>query len=318
MPLPTRDRRRQSRRHDHRRRAGLQDHARAAVQRDRREGVRRQRHRRPATSARAAHNVAFVVPNIDLAPAGAGHDPAAAPLLRAAAERDDDRPVRERLRVDLQRDAAGVPAPASQRPDDQLQLHARAHEWTQPTPKDVERHRALRRRLRRPPSLRLLGQLRAAVRPVAHRRRAGRCSAGWQINGVAYWQSGLPFNVTNSHGARQHRRRQRSAEPGRRSELDNPTVAQWFNIAAFARAADQHDRQRAAQRPARAAAAPPRPVAVQGLHAGRRAPGCSCGSRSTTSPTRRASPTRTRALGAPASASITSIGNRFRGRCSSR
>ena len=22
--------------------------------------------------------------------------------------------------------------------------------------------------------------------------------AGWQVNGVAYWQSGLPFNVTNS------------------------------------------------------------------------------------------------------------------------
>ena len=47
--------------------------------------------------------------------------------------------------------------------------------------------------------------------------------AGWQINGVAYWQTGLAFNVTNSDRPRQHQRRQRSPEPGRRSQTStNP------------------------------------------------------------------------------------------------
>jgi hypothetical protein len=58
--------------------------------------------------------------------------------------------------------------------------------------------------------------------------------AGWQVNGVAYWQSGLPFNVTNSTA-----RANTSAGNDRPNlvgdpELSNPTVDQWFNVAAFA------------------------------------------------------------------------------------
>ena len=58
--------------------------------------------------------------------------------------------------------------------------------------------------------------------------------SGWQVNGVAYWQTGLPFNVTNSTA-----RSNTSAGNDRPNlvgdpNLDNPTVEQWFNIAAFA------------------------------------------------------------------------------------
>jgi hypothetical protein len=50
----------------------------------------------------------------------------------------------------------------------------------------------------------------------------------------------------------------------------------------------------------------------------RRRPSCRCGSRSTTSPTRRASPTRSRSWARPASGRSTASATRSRGRCSSR
>jgi hypothetical protein len=57
--------------------------------------------------------------------------------------------------------------------------------------------------------------------------------AGWQINGVAYWQTGLPFNVTNStaraNTSAANDRPNLNGDP----VLSNPTVEQWFNIAAF-------------------------------------------------------------------------------------
>src|SRR6202007_2070716 len=58
--------------------------------------------------------------------------------------------------------------------------------------------------------------------------------AGWQVNGVAYWQTGLPFNVINSTA-----RANTSAGNDRPdlvgdATLDSPTVAQWFNVNAFA------------------------------------------------------------------------------------
>ena len=58
--------------------------------------------------------------------------------------------------------------------------------------------------------------------------------SGWQVNGVAYWQSGLAFNVTNSTA------RANTSAGGDRPNLvgdptiANPTVAQWFNTSAFA------------------------------------------------------------------------------------
>ena len=62
---------------------------------------------------------------------------------------------------------------------------------------------------------------------------AKRVLAGWQVNGVAYWQTGLPFNVTNSTA-----RANTSAGADRPNlsgdpTLSNPTVEQWFNTAAF-------------------------------------------------------------------------------------
>jgi hypothetical protein len=58
--------------------------------------------------------------------------------------------------------------------------------------------------------------------------------AGWQVNGVYFWQSGLPYNVTNSTA-----RANTSAANDRPNlvgdpNLTNPTIDQWFNIAAFA------------------------------------------------------------------------------------
>ena len=55
---------------------------------------------------------------------------------------------------------------------------------------------------------------------------------GWQLNAIAYWQSGLPFTVTNST-ARANTggtdRPNQIADP----VLDHPTIAQWFDTAAF-------------------------------------------------------------------------------------
>jgi len=51
---------------------------------------------------------------------------------------------------------------------------------------------------------------------------------GWQLNAIAYWQSGLPFTVTNST-ARSNTggtdRPNQIADP----MLDQPTIGQWFN-----------------------------------------------------------------------------------------
>jgi len=63
---------------------------------------------------------------------------------------------------------------------------------------------------------------------------AAKLLAGWQVNGVAYWQTGLPFNVTNSTA-----RANTSAGADRPNlvgdpELSNASVDQWFNTAAFA------------------------------------------------------------------------------------
>ena len=58
--------------------------------------------------------------------------------------------------------------------------------------------------------------------------------AGWQVNGIAYWQSGLPFTVTNSTA------RSNTSAGGDRPnvvgtpEIGNPTIAGWFDITAFA------------------------------------------------------------------------------------
>lgn len=57
--------------------------------------------------------------------------------------------------------------------------------------------------------------------------------AGWQVNAVGFWQSGLPFTVTNASprsntGATVDRPNQ-TADP----RLEEPTLARWFDTGAF-------------------------------------------------------------------------------------
>jgi outer membrane receptor protein involved in Fe transport len=57
--------------------------------------------------------------------------------------------------------------------------------------------------------------------------------AGWQINTVASWQSGVPLNIVNGTARANTSGADRPNLVGR-LELDNPTVAQWFNVSALA------------------------------------------------------------------------------------
>jgi hypothetical protein len=56
--------------------------------------------------------------------------------------------------------------------------------------------------------------------------------AGWQVNGAAYWQSGLRFTVANGTARSNTGGTDRPNQVGD-PVLDNPTVAAWFNTAAF-------------------------------------------------------------------------------------
>ena len=59
-----------------------------------------------------------------------------------------------------------------------------------------------------------------------------RIYGGWQVNGILYLRSGLPFTVTQVQGVR-------STGTGNRPDricdgkLDNPTVEKWFDTACF-------------------------------------------------------------------------------------
>ena len=178
-------------------------------------------------------NVAFVVPNLDLAPAAPG-------AIQA----------RRRFFAQLPNvTTIGLFASDFESSYDAMQLvfqrrhrngltigsnYVLAHTtWTQPTPNDtsiIERFDAdfdIRHKVVFSANYELpFGQTLTGV--------AKTLLAGWQVNGVAFWQSGLPFNVTNSTA-----RSNTSAGNDRPNlvgdpNLDNPTVEQWFNIAAFA------------------------------------------------------------------------------------
>jgi len=178
-------------------------------------------------------NVAFVVPNLDLAPAAPG-------AIQA----------RRRYFAQLPNvTTIGLFASDFESSYDALQLvfqrrhrngltigsnYVLAHTtWTQPTPNDVgiiERFDAdfdIRHKIVFSANYELpFGQsLTGASKALL---------AGWQVNGVAYWQSGLPFNVTNStarsNTSAGNDRPDLVGEP----ESNDPTVAQWFNVAAFA------------------------------------------------------------------------------------
>jgi hypothetical protein len=56
---------------------------------------------------------------------------------------------------------------------------------------------------------------------------------GWQVNTVAYYQTGLTYAVTNGTARSNTGGGDRPNQVGD-PELANPTIAQWFNVAAFA------------------------------------------------------------------------------------
>jgi carboxypeptidase family protein len=182
--------------------------------------------------SRGAH-VAFVVPNLDLAPAGAG-------------------PIQQRRTYYAQLPnvtTIGMFASDFASTYDAMQLvfqrrqrngltlssnYVLAHtQWTQPTPNDVnviERFDAdfdIRHRFVFSANYELpFGQSAGG----AMKQLAG----GWQVNGVLFLQSGLPFNVTNStaraNTSAANDRPNLVGDPG----LSSPTVDQWFDVAAFA------------------------------------------------------------------------------------
>ena len=182
--------------------------------------------------SRGAH-VAFVVPNLDLAPAAAGAIQARRAyfaqlpgVTTIGLFASDFESTYDAMQLVFQRrHRSGLTVGSN---------YVLAHtQWTQPSPNDISvinrfdadfdvRHRFVFTANYELP----FGQsLSGAARQLL---------AGWQVNGVAYWQSGLPFNVTNSTA-----RANTSAGGDRPNlvgdpELSNPTVDQWFNIAAFA------------------------------------------------------------------------------------
>ena len=91
-----------------------------------------------------------------------------------------------------------------------------------------------------------------------------RLYGGWQVNGILYLRSGLPFTVIQAQNVR-------STGTGNRpnqicsGELSNPTVEKWFDTSCFCRAGrhDGHLRRHATQLDARAGPVQHRRIAHQ-------------------------------------------------------
>ena len=206
-------------------------------------------------SARAATHVAFVIPNLDLAPAAPGNIQPRRTLLRATPERDDDRHVRQRLRVELQCLAAGVSTPSPQRSDCQLQLHACSHDL------DVSRRRttSTSSSASTPTSM---SATESCFRPttscLSGDRSPAPCKGSWPGGRSTASRTGEPAcrsTVTNATTRSQHQRGQRSAQRGRRRDARRSRASANGSTSQRFRAADQHHRQRPPQHPSRPAAA---------------------------------------------------------------
>jgi len=182
--------------------------------------------------SRGAH-VAFVVPNLDLAPAGPGpiqqrrtyyaHLPNVTTIGMFAS--DFESTYNAMQLVFQRRHTNGLTLSSN---------YVLAHtQWSQPAPNDVtviERFDAdfdIRHRF-----------VFSANYELPFGESAGgawrQVLGGWQVNGVLFLQSGLPFNVTNStarsNTSAGNDRPDLTGDP----VLSHPTVNQWFNVAAFA------------------------------------------------------------------------------------
>ena len=195
--------------------------------------------------SRGAH-VAFVVPNLDLAPAAAGAIQqrrtyyAQLPGVTTIGmfDSDFDSTYNAMQLVFQRRHRNGL--------THRRELRARAHAVDAAIAERHQRDRALRRRLRHPSPVRV-------HRPTTSCR--SRQSTHWRGEAIARrlagqrrrlpGRPGSPFNVTNADRACQHQCRQRSPEPGRRSERSNPTRRAVVQHGGVRRPDDQHHRQRA-------------------------------------------------------------------------
>ncbi len=177
-------------------------------------------------------NVAFVVGDINLAPIGAGHRADAPSLQLASAEYLDI----GMFESDFESFYNALQLVFQRRYRDGLSFSSNytlAHnEWTQPLPWDVtktERFDAdndVRHRVTFAANYELpFGRSSTGV--------AQQLLAGWQINGVATWQTGVPFNITNAT-ARVNTGGGDRPNLVADAELDDPAYTRWFNTAAFA------------------------------------------------------------------------------------
>jgi hypothetical protein len=181
--------------------------------------------------SRGAH-VAFVVPNLDLAPAAAG----AIQQRRTYFGQLPGVTTIGLFASDFESTYNAMQLVFQRRHRNGLTIGSNyvfAHtQWTQPSPNDVsiiERFDAdfdIRHKFVFTANYELpIGE--------SFTGAAKQLLAGWQVNGVAYWQSGLPFNVTNStarsNTSAGNDRPNLAGDPG----TANPTVDQWFNTAAF-------------------------------------------------------------------------------------
>jgi outer membrane receptor protein involved in Fe transport len=177
-------------------------------------------------------NVAFVVGDINLAPIGAGAVQARRPynsrlpgISSIGMFESDFESFYNALQLVFQR-----------RHNNGLSFstnYTLAHnEWTQPLPWDVSqverfdadndvRHRVTASVNYELPFGRDLTGL------------AQQVLGGWQVNAVATWQTGLPFNITNATARVNTGGGDRPNLVGE-AELDDPDHTRWFNTAAFA------------------------------------------------------------------------------------
>ena len=87
---------------------------------------------------------------------------------------------------------------------------------------------------------------------------------GWQVNASAFWQSGLPFDVTNQNAAVNNGGTDRPNLVGDPNlPKSERTVDRWFNTACVRAAGGVHRRKRTPEHDDRSIAAPARPVVLQ-------------------------------------------------------
>ena len=254
------DRHHRADRHVPGRAARLQEHAHAAVQPVRRKGNRGERDRRRLSGMAAGSPHAYLG-NVDLAPAAAGGIQArrayaatlpnvsAIPLIASDYEGTYD----AMQLVFQRRQRNGLTMSANYTLAHAVVTNASPWDVTVVERYDSDfdvRHRVVLSANYELPLLKTAGPVTRGL------------LGGWQINGVAFWQTGTPYTIANGTARSNTGGTDRPNQIGDPT-LSNPTVAQWFNVAAFAAADDQHGRQHRPQYPARPAPAARRPLAVQ-------------------------------------------------------